>query len=140
LLAVDESATELGDDDLCELLLHPRVTALIAKPTRLGGLSNCRRWAAWAALSGKRTVVTHTLEGPVAMAACAELARALAPLQPGSADVAVGLDVHPGLSAWPLPVPQLTASRIEAQPRPGLAITMPWPELEPELRPTSDPS
>jgi L-alanine-DL-glutamate epimerase-like enolase superfamily enzyme len=131
-IALDESAAERSADELRALLVHPRVAALIVKPTRLGGLLSCQRWAALAATSGKRTVVTHTLEGPVAMAACAELARALAP---GNPELAVGLDVHPGLAAWPLPVPQLTPSRVEAQPRPGLALTTPWSELLPSLDP-----
>jgi L-Ala-D/L-Glu epimerase len=136
-LAIDESAAQLGDQEVRGLLAHPRVAALIAKPTRLGGLSVCQRWAPLAARSGKRMIVTHTLEGPIAMAACAELARALAPAQP---ETAVGLDGHPGLAAWPLRVPQLTSRAIEAQAQPGLAITTPWSQIIAQLGSSSDPS
>jgi L-alanine-DL-glutamate epimerase-like enolase superfamily enzyme len=104
-IALDESVLGLPLAKLERALAEPRVAALIVKPSRLGLYgSMVRSWIAKG--RHKPVVVTHALEGPVAMAACAELARALAADQPG---LAVGLDAHPGLGAWPVAAPQLAA-------------------------------
>lgn len=127
-VALDETAAELPPGDTERLLAHPAVAAFVAKPTRLGGLFACRRWAEAARRLGKPLVVTHTLEGPIAFAACAELSRALAPDQ--AVALAVGLDAHPGLAAWRVKPPQLGAAAITGA-RSGLGLEARWRELAP---------
>ncbi|MDO9016286.1 MAG: mandelate racemase/muconate lactonizing enzyme family protein [Myxococcales bacterium] len=74
--------------------------AVVLKPMALGWLA-ARETALAAGALGLGVVVTHLLDGPVALAAACELARSL----PGA--WACGLDRHPGLDAWPgVPVPQ----------------------------------
>ena len=130
-VALDESALALPTRDLTEALRSPQVAALVMKPTCAGGLSACRALAALAARAGKPAVVTHALEGPVAFAACAELARALAPSQPGSAALAVGLHHHPGLVAWSVTAPQLGRGEVVAAQEAGLGLELRWGELLP---------
>jgi o-succinylbenzoate synthase len=90
--AADES---LADPARAERLLRePGCVAFILKPALLGGLITARALALAALEQGKLAVVTHLFDGPVAMAACAELALSLpAPL------AACGLDQHAGLAA-----------------------------------------
>ncbi len=130
-IALDESAFFLPLAELERTLLHPQVAALIVKPSRFG-LFGCMTRAWVAKGRQKPIVVTHALEGPVATAACAELARALAAEQ---LDVAVGLDVHPGLPAWSVAPPQHAriAQRGElcAVAETGLGLEARWDELVP---------
>jgi L-alanine-DL-glutamate epimerase-like enolase superfamily enzyme len=91
----DESL--LQSDLQTALIETSAASGVVLKPTLLGGLSACVSLAARAARAQKRVVVTHAFEGPVALAACAELALAL-----GSANAeAPGLDPHAALSAFP---------------------------------------
>jgi o-succinylbenzoate synthase len=90
-LALDES-----------LLTHPvsgtdfgAVRVLVLKPTLLGGFSRAAALRERATALGLDCVVSHTLEGPVALCAAAHLALVI-----GSPGRAQGLDRHPGLSAW----------------------------------------
>lgn len=92
------------------------VGAIVLKPTLLGGMRACLALAARARRYGVEVVVTHALEGPVAMAACCELARAIAP------KLAVGLDRHPGLEGWRVEVPQLQGVEVVAAAGSGLGI------------------
>lgn len=127
-LGVDESAIGASEEQVAGWMKEPRIGALILKPTRLG-LARSLRWAKLAAEEGKAAVVTHALEGPVAMAACAELARAIGGWQP---DLAVGLDAHPGLAAWPVRAPQLFENEVRAVNEPGLGLAAHWDRLMPE--------
>lgn len=90
-IALDESLIGLDPSELARALASPGLAALILKPTLLGGFARCHELAALANRHGVMPIVTHTLEGPVGMAACFELARSLA------ADVPVGLAPHPAL-------------------------------------------
>ena len=65
----------------------------------------------------------------MAFAACAELARVLAPTQPGGGDLAVGLDHHPGLAAWPVTPPQLTEDAVCQACDAGLGLEQRGDEL-----------
>lgn len=91
---------------------------LVLKPTLLGGLSACLALARDATSRGLAAVVTHTYDGPLALAAAAELAAAL----PGRV-LACGLDRHNGLAAWPeVAIPQLGPDYVESAGRPGLGL------------------
>jgi len=62
-------------------------------------------------------VVTHLLDGPVALAAACELARSL----PGA--WACGLDRHAGLDAWPgMEVPQAEGPWVRRAEGAGLGL------------------
>jgi L-alanine-DL-glutamate epimerase-like enolase superfamily enzyme len=90
------------------------IAVLVLKPTILGGLARCLDLARAAHAAGADVVVTHAYEGPVALAACAELARALRCRR------AVGLAPHAGVR-----IPQLQPAAIVAAPLPGLALSIP---------------
>lgn len=91
---------------------------VVMKPTLLGGLCACLRLARDAAARGLAVTVTHTFEGPVALAAAAELATAL----PGHV-LACGLDRHGALAAWPsVAIPQWHAAHVASADRPGLGL------------------
>ena len=116
-IALDESlASPDRDDWLDRALASGAVGAIVLKPTVLGGIEACRRLAGRARAHGVVVNVTHTLEGPVAHAACAELARAL------SLHGAVGLDRHAVLATWSIPVPQLAGDAVVPAVGAGLAI------------------
>ncbi|MCL4222865.1 MAG: hypothetical protein KJZ91_00160 [Myxococcales bacterium] len=116
-VALDESLAGADREAwLDRALASGAVTALVLKPTVLGGLAACLALAARARAHGVDAVVTHALEGPVATAAAAELARALAPAG------AVGLDRHPTLASWSVAVPQLAAAAVIAAPGAGLGL------------------
>jgi L-alanine-DL-glutamate epimerase-like enolase superfamily enzyme len=53
------------------------VTALVLKPTALGGLARSLELAAHAAAHGRAAVASHTLEGPVGFMTAATLALAV---------------------------------------------------------------
>jgi L-Ala-D/L-Glu epimerase len=116
-IALDESLARADRDEwLDRALASGAVAALVLKPTVLGGFAACAALARRARAYGVAAVVTHALEGPVAMAACAELARALAP------EIAVGLDRHVVLDAWDVAVPQLAGDAVVAAPAAGLGL------------------
>ena len=93
------------------------VTAVVLKPTVLGGVLVARALAITAAGFGLDAIVTHTFDGPVAMVAAAELALAL----PGTA--AAGLGPHPLLSVFPgWRGAALTTTQIVPHDRPGLGM------------------
>src|SRR5262249_54452454 len=92
-LAADESLQVPG---AAERLLESRSCAVfVLKPMVLGGLRRCFELGARAQARGIDCVVTHLYDGPVARAACAELALAL-PHPP----LACGLAAHAGLADW----------------------------------------
>ena len=90
-IALDESLIGLDPSELARAIVSPSLAALILKPTLLGGFARCHELAILAHEHGVAPIVTHTLEGPIGTAACAELARSI------DADVPVGLAPHPAL-------------------------------------------
>jgi L-alanine-DL-glutamate epimerase-like enolase superfamily enzyme len=93
------------------------VTALVLKPTVLGGLSPCFKLASAAAEAGLTSVVSHTLEGPLAAMGLAVLAHAL-----GAGRPADGLAPHPGLSGVRPPCFHLSTDCLVAWRTPGLGL------------------
>lgn len=75
-----------------EVAPHPSLAALVLKPTVLGGVAVCRRWATLARSAGLEAVFTHTFEGPAGFTAV----RAGAAAEPDRASA------H-GLAAYPFP-------------------------------------
>jgi L-alanine-DL-glutamate epimerase-like enolase superfamily enzyme len=113
------------------LIAHPGCAGLVLKPTVLGGFGACLELARRAIDAGKRVIVTHCFEGPVCLAAVAELALAVAAMEraAGSEPLAMGVDQHAGLGAFPaLVLPQLPersedgALAILDPPRVGLGL------------------
>lgn len=112
----DESLTDpvLAD----ELVSSDACAGVVLKPTLLG-LGRARALAEHALARGKVALVSHAFEGPVALAACAELALSL------GLQHACGIDGHAALSAFPpADLPQLPdGGEIEPVPRVGLGLT-----------------
>lgn len=113
-LAADES---LQDPEVAARLLDSdAVSVVVLKPSPLGGLDRCMELAGRAASSGKRSVVTHSFEGPVGHGAACELALAIAGANAdlnGSGPMACGLDRHAAIDAWSeVSVPQLRDSSL----------------------------
>ena len=130
-LAADES---LHDPELAARLLDSdAVSVIVLKPSLLGGLDRCMDLAVRAAAGGKRSVVTHSFEGPVGHGAACELGLAIAIATAGISgeqNTAVGLDRHPGLEAWSdVSVPQLRDSSLVPAAVSGHGID-PTPLLE----------
>ncbi|HKE18782.1 MAG TPA: mandelate racemase/muconate lactonizing enzyme family protein [Kofleriaceae bacterium] len=118
-IALDESVAD-APTDTEEALRRGVARVLVLKPAVLGGLSAAATWAGRARAAGAVPVVSHLFDGPVALAACAELALALA--RPG--DPAAGLGHHAGLAALPpVRVPQLGAAALRSH-RPGLGVAL----------------
>ncbi len=115
--AADESLA--NEVDHPRLLRDPGCAALILKPAILGSLLVARELALAAHAHGKQAVVTHFFDGPIALAAAAELALSLsAPV------LAAGLDPHDRLGDWPsIVVPQLARRGVViAASTPGLGL------------------
>lgn len=74
-IALDESI-QLIDDDFFR---HPFVRRLVVKPARHGGLLGSVELALRARSAGIETIVTSALESACGLAACAQLAAAVAP-------------------------------------------------------------
>ncbi len=86
----------------------------------LGGLTRCLSLARSARERGIAVVVSHLLDGPIALAAAAALALAV-----GSPERAAGLEPHVGLAAWPaLPLPAFTSAHILRRDAPGLELSL----------------
>ena len=123
-LAADES---LQDPEVAARLLDSdAVSVVVLKPSPLGGLDRCMELAGRAASSGKRSVVTHSFEGPVGHGAACEMALAIAAANAdltGGEPVACGLDRHAALDAWSeVAVPQLRDSNLVPAAMPGHGI------------------
>ncbi len=116
----DES---LRDGSLADELVNCEACAgVVLKPTLLGGLTRCLALGKLAKSRDKLALVSHTFEGPVALAAAAELALALSP------EEACGLDRHTALDAFArCEIPVLTSTRIEPVHRQGIGIA--WNDL-----------
>ena len=113
-LAADESLRD--PDTAARLLDSDAVSVVVLKPSPLGGLDRCMELAGLAASSGKRSVVTHSFEGPVGHGAACELALAIAAANAdltGSGSMACGLDRHAAIDAWSeVSVPQIRDSSL----------------------------
>lgn len=71
-----------------------RLSALVCKPMYLGGITPVLEWAKLARSLDLPIVVSHLLDGPLAMRLYRALAGVVAP------NTAAGLGPHPGLSLW----------------------------------------
>ncbi len=113
--ALDES---LRDRALSVRLLRSgRIQAAVLKPTVLGGFTGALALADLAAAHGVPSLVTHTFDGPIARAACAELALVL------GTPLAAGLGVHPALALWPAhQVAAISGRQIGPHGAPGLGL------------------
>ena len=90
------------------------VRAVVLKPMRLGGAVRCMQIAAAARAVGIEPVVTHMMDGPIALAAARALAFALQPA------LACGLAAHDALGSWPVPVhPHLRGAVAVPRREPG---------------------
>jgi len=95
---------------------HPG-TSLVLKPMKLGGFAACLDWAAIAGHYRGTVSMSHLFDGPVALAACAQLATCL------TDQAAAGLTPHVGLEAWPpCALPMIGSSSIQPSQAPGLGI------------------
>ena len=119
-IALDESlAGEEGPARLSRLAAAGVCKWVILKPTLLGGALACMEVARRARAAGVEPIVSHTFDGPIAMAAAAALAVALPPPRH-----AAGLDRHPGFVAFgDVEVRSITATHVVPDEAPGLAIT-----------------
>ena len=93
-LAADESLRHPASGDMLATLVDCGVSHVVIKPMALG-LRRSIDWATESRAHGLGVVVSHLLDGPVAMAVAASLALAM-----GSPAPAAGLGRHPGLDAW----------------------------------------
>ena len=117
-LAADESLARVSPR---RLLQNSAIRVFVLKPMLLGGLMHCMDLAATARTAGAEVVVSHMFDGPIALAACAELSLALAPR------LACGLAPHDGLRRWPKnTVPQLTADAVIASDSVGIGCHIDW--------------
>ena len=76
-IAADESVQDAREVARLLARPHPALEALVLKPMALGGPLPCVRLALQALKANLPIVVTHLLDGPVGVAAAAELAAAL---------------------------------------------------------------
>jgi L-Ala-D/L-Glu epimerase len=119
-LALDESL--IAHDRWEPALASGKISAVMLKPTLLGGFFACWRLASRARAHSVDAIVTHTLEGPVARAACGHLALAMASPR------AVGLGPHPALLPLSdgLIAPWIEGGSIEPPASPGLGLEVAW--------------
>lgn len=118
-LAADESLrTRDGIDALTPLLKSKVLTAIVLKPTVLGGILPCLQLAVWAKAQGIHSIASHTFEGPIATAALAEFAIAL------NSPFAAGVDSHDALAAFPaMHIAQLSGTGLQSF-GPGLGVSL----------------
>ena len=115
-VALDESLRGIDPDALQAHALACGAGFVVLKPMLLGGLSRCLELGRRAAALHLGVVVSHSFDGPVALAAAAALALVL-PTQ-----IAQGLAPHPGLGAWPrIPLP-ITQAALHTWSTPGLGL------------------
>jgi o-succinylbenzoate synthase len=112
-LALDESLQGLAPRDLAALASTSGAAVVVLKPMLLGGLSRCLELGRRARALDLGVVVSHSFDGPVALAAAAALALAL------PSRLAQGLAPHAGLTAWPRVAPPMGA-KLQVWSSPGL--------------------
>jgi L-Ala-D/L-Glu epimerase len=97
------------------------LAAVVLKPTTLGGIERCLTIARAARALGARPIVTHTFDGPLAMAAAAELALALPDAAPA------GLAPHGALAAFsPGRSVALAERAVEPHHATAMGLEVPW--------------
>src|SRR5262245_36130280 len=119
-LALDESLADADpgrDAWLDDALASGAIAAVVLKPSMIGGLAASLALAERARAHGVDAVVTHAVDGPLAVAGAWELAGAF---RRARAD---GLDRHAGLA--PGAVPQLAAAAVRDSGRPGIGVAPP---------------
>lgn len=120
----DESA--LDPELFARFVAHPGCSGVVLKPSPIGGIERTLARARALRAAGKHALVSHAFEGPVALAAAAEVA-----LAAGGA-LGHGVDRHAALAAFPtLELPQLPEGAplsIVRPPMAGLGLTLegPW--------------
>jgi L-Ala-D/L-Glu epimerase len=126
-LAMDESLQVPGATERIRACAGRRTcSTLVLKPMALGGIVRCLELARLAADCGLEVLLTHLFDGPVAAAATAELALALAAgaAVNGATVRACGLDSFGRSDDWPPATSpyQIESTHIRPGPRPGLGI------------------
>jgi L-Ala-D/L-Glu epimerase len=116
-VALDESL--VGEPPNVAELRTANVTALVLKPTVLGGFTQCLELTGAAAGAGITSVVSHTLEGPLGAMGTASLALALGPGRPAD-----GLAPHTGLSGVRPPCFDPDMDRLIAWQAAGLGLSL----------------
>jgi o-succinylbenzoate synthase len=117
-IAADESL-HAANADIDRLFQSEVCHVAVLKPMVIGGLIECRRIARLAHAQGVDTIVSHLFDGPIALAAAAELALSLPDTR------ACGLAPHAGLTVWPrVRVPQLRPNRVVDYSRGGLGVPL----------------
>ena len=102
---------------LAEILGRGLIRTLVLKPMALGGALSCLALGEVARSRGVDLLVTHQMDGPIALAAAAALALAI------RTESACGLAPHAGLRDWPeIAMPFLGPDRIVLTDRPGLGL------------------
>ena len=95
-VALDESLARADAAALASRVARSQTLAVVVlKPTLLGGFMRCLSLAALGRRFGAHPIVTHVFDGPVAMAAAAEMALALPDTR------VAGLAPHPYLPSYP---------------------------------------
>lgn len=114
-LALDET---LRDEAPSRAMLpNPNVSALVIKPTVVGGITAALDLAKLARAHGAEPVLSHVFEGPIARAACAEAALAVGATEPQ------GLGPHPCLGLWPThQIAAIDGVTIRSHRQPGLGL------------------
>lgn len=117
--AADESLGQHAE----AMVGNPACAAVVLKPAVLGWMG-ALRLGEKAKARGKKVIVTHLFDGPVALASACELALALS----GPGLLPCGLDVHEGLGAYPSwEIPQLRVpGRVVPSARSGLGLGEVW--------------
>ena len=114
-IALDESLSELTPS--VSDLQRWNVRAVVLKPTLLGGITACARWARAAKTAGAAVVLSHAFEGPHGLALSAALALTL-----GAERVAHGLDLASArvVAEW---LPCFAGGQLHAWSTPGFGLT-----------------
>ncbi|MEM8961388.1 MAG: mandelate racemase/muconate lactonizing enzyme family protein [Acidobacteriota bacterium] len=122
-IAVDETLHAPGGFDVAiQAARRGSLTTIVLKPMVLG-LVACLDTARRAAALGLDSYLTHSFDGPVALAAAATAALVM-PRPRNSTPLACGLDRHRGLEVWPsTEMSWIEKDRIVENREPGLGIT-----------------
>ncbi|MFO0570870.1 MAG: enolase C-terminal domain-like protein [Polyangiaceae bacterium] len=117
----DESAIDAARFEA--LLAHDPCAGFVLKPTALGGFFAALERTQLARQAKKRVIVSHAFDGPVALAAAAELSLVI------GGEEAHGLDVHAALTAFPrVTIPRLgergSPLAVGVHPAPGLGFEL----------------
>ncbi len=119
-IGLDETLAEDHSLDLEALSITHNIRVVVLKPMRLGGAFRCLELARRARGAGIEPVITHMMDGPIALAAAAELSFAVAPR------LACGLALHAGLACWPIDAPpQIRGPVARPGVRPGHGVEAP---------------